>query len=413
MMASATAFPDLCRRLADVSLIGLAFVVPLVVSPFSTDAAVPKDTLFRMLAALAAAGFAGERFVPSRERRIPLGMDLAALAALLGLAFFSLVRTRFHPLAAEGLLHLLSGAAVFVVLLDADRATRIGRACVAAWLLAASLAALYAIAQASGLDFLRWAGATDEANRVRSTFGHHAFAAMFLGASVVLAVASLGASRSIPGKVASALAGLLSLAALLLTHGRAGYLGCAAGLLALAVARWRRREGRIAGVAVLLLAAALAAVPIWRVRLAEGLDPRSPPVEVRLLLWKDSIRAASAHPILGSGIGLYDSAVSAVESEQTLRAVPPGRFVIGHAHLEFLEVLVELGIAGLLAFALFCIAALARPLVRGRGLDPLAAGLAAAALAVLVTNFFDVNLRTAAGAAPFYLALGLARGRSR
>ncbi|MBI3846845.1 MAG: O-antigen ligase family protein [Planctomycetes bacterium] len=376
----------------------------------------PKEALFRVLSILALAGFLGESLAAGRAPKLPRGLDLAALAFFTAIVVVSVVRSGFHPLAVDGATHALAGAALFVAVADPLRGERIGGAIVSAWLVAAALASTYAIAQALGFDWLRWSGQDDAAYRVRSTFGHHSFAASFFAASLPVAIASFGASRSRSTRALAATSCVLGIVALVLTHGRAGYAGAFAAL-ALFAGIARSREGgrlasRAAALSLVALVAVLLAVPSLRARLAESVDPDSPPTKVRLAIWNDSLRASAEHPVLGSGIGLYDVAVSEIASDETLRAAPPSRFTIGHAHQEFLEVLVELGALGLVAFAAFVGFALARGIgVRARP-DLLAAGLTAAAFAVLVTNLFDVNLRGAAGAAPFFLALGLARARS-
>ncbi len=410
-------FSTTFRRLKEVALIALAFGVPLALSPLSTDSARPKEALFRALAAIAAAGFTGERLARGERPRLPFGADLAALGALLCIAALSLARTRLHPFAVEGGIHLLCGACVFVAAADPERDGRLGSAVRVSWLLATSIAAIYGLAQACGIDVLRWSGPADEASRVRSTFGHHSFAAMFFAASIPIAISEAVKAAAVAARVLAAAAGLLAFAALVLTYGRAGYVGLFAGLAVIAVFGRRREGGRraslTAAVALVALVGVLTIVPSLRGRLLESVDPQSPPVATRLLIWRDSLKVVAEHPLAGAGIGLYDVALTAHLSKETTRAAPPSRFVIGHAHLEPLEVLVELGALGCIAFLVFVGAALARILGPRTHPDLIAVGLAAAAVAVAVTNLFDVNLRSAAGALPFYLALGLGRARSR
>jgi O-antigen ligase len=393
----------------------VAILVPLAVSPVNTDAAVPKETLFRMLAALAFAGFAGESLALGRLPRLPRGLDLAALGVWVACVCVSLGRTGLHPLALDATAHALAGAALFAAAADPDRGARVGRTAAVCWLAAAAIAAAYGIAQALGIDWLRWSGDSSAAYRVRSTFGHHAFAAAFFAASLPIAVASLRAGAGRGERALGVVAGALSLVALVLSRGRAAILGA---FVALGTFAWtaRSRGARLASIAsvatLALLAATLLAVPSLRARLADGFDPESPTTQVRLAIWRDSLRAASAHPLAGAGIGLYDAAVSEVASDETLRLAPPARFSIGHAHQELLEVLVETGALGLAAFVAFVALAAARTLGPRAKPDVFAAAFAASALAILATNFFDVNLRGASGAAPFFLALGLARSRS-
>ena len=106
----------------------------------------------------------------------------------------------------------------------------------------------------------------------------------------------------------------------------------------------------------------------------------------RLGLWRDTLRLAGDHPLFGVGPGCFDSALPAYH-----RAVP-------HAHNQFLHVLAELGLFGLLPFLLLLRHA-RRAVVRGAAhlsgdaaRRPLFHAAVAALTATLVYFLFETPL---------------------
>ncbi|MDP2780504.1 O-antigen ligase, partial [Devosia sp.] len=72
---------------------------------------------------------------------------------------------------------------------------------------------------------------------------------------------------------------------------------------------------------------------------------------MRLQIWRDSVRAIRAQPVLGVGPGHYGLVLPAHRTSQGLREwrqlMGPRRNVPYHAHNEFLETWVDTGIVGL------------------------------------------------------------------
>lgn len=125
--------------------------------------------------------------------------------------------------------------------------------------------------------------------------------------------------------------------AIVATFSRAGYIGAAAGLLALAAAHWlaphlSRRQLQLAtglGVAGLIGVTLLIAVA----------SQAGNALGVRSQAWAAAIRAARAHP-LGVGLGRAGAAID---------ATAPGGEKFVHAHNLWLNWLVETGVLGLIA----------------------------------------------------------------
>ena len=107
----------------------------------------------------------------------------------------------------------------------------------------------------------------------------------------------------------------------------------------------------------------------------------------------------------GSGIGSFERVYRMKEDPQ---AIDPTIFV-NHAHDDYLELLIETGIPGMLLvvaflawFGLMCVR-----LWRGAGRDPFAFAGAIAAGVIMVHSLVDFPLRTSAIAATLAMALAM------
>jgi O-antigen ligase len=137
----------------------------------------------------------------------------------------------------------------------------------------------------------------------------------------------------------------------------------------------------------------------------------------RWLIHRDSVRMFAAHPFLGSGFGSFATAFP------RYRVFYDG-FFINHAHDDYLELLLETGLAGFGVAVWFLVVLYREGL---RNLRPaklsLAALISTAALAgctgLLAHSFIDFNLHVPANAALFYVLCVIAtapagsRDRSR
>ena len=126
----------------------------------------------------------------------------------------------------------------------------------------------------------------------------------------------------------------------------------------------------------------------------------------RWLIHRDSIRMFAAHPFLGSGFGSFAAAFP------RYRAFYDG-FFINHAHDDYLELLLEMGLAGFAAAVWFIVVLYREGLrnLRPARFSP-AALISTAALAgctgLLAHSFMDFNLHIPANAALFYVLCAIA-----
>ena len=126
----------------------------------------------------------------------------------------------------------------------------------------------------------------------------------------------------------------------------------------------------------------------------------------RWLIHRDSIRMFAAHPFLGSGFGSFAAAFP------RYRVFYDG-FFINHAHDDYLELLLETGLAGFAVAVWFIIVLYREGLsnLRPARFSP-AALISTAALAgctgLLAHSFMDFNLHIPANAALFYVLCAVA-----
>lgn len=209
-----------------------------------------------------------------------------------------------------------------------------------------------------------------------------------------------------------------ALVSVLLSRSRGGMISVVVEMVVLGTILWRLKKIRIAGrrgslsligaagVAALFLA--MTPTSAWRrMSTIAGLAYKpDTTLEDRLQVGRDSLTAFKNYPLLGTGMGSF---MAVFPQYQTF----PTDLVWHHAHDDYLETLMETGIAGgllILAFLVlffrlaFC--KLQERLKTASGWIQL--GAAVGCCGLLVHSFADFNLHIPANAAWFTLAAGLA-----
>jgi len=158
--------------------------------------------------------------------------------------------------------------------------------------------------------------------------------------------------------VADGLTTVLCLGLLLLTQARGAWLGFVASLLALLVAAGGRL-GRIGAILILAALLVLVAVGSPALRRVVQVDPGSARIlstvsmEQRLEIWSRAQYAIADFPFTGPGLDAFQYVMPVM---YPLFQVPPG-ILVPLAHNEFLQVALDLGLPGLVAWlALYIIA---------------------------------------------------------
>jgi O-antigen ligase len=228
---------------------------------------------------------------------------------------------------------------------------------------------------------------------------------------------ALSLSRAIRGEArllyafAAAIMGIAEVASL----SRGGLVSLVFGLIFLAVvsARQKRNDAQSTGkasiifhpaVLIIAMAGAIIAGVVW---VGADLDMVSritnDPLTTgatmdRRAVWGDTLKMFSAHPILGVGLGAF-------ETVYPIYGRGDGTYVIQFAHNDYIQVLADGGIVGG-ALALWFIIVVFRAFARGaRRRDPLlgalALGGASGIVAILVHSLFDFNLQLPSNALLF------------
>jgi putative inorganic carbon (hco3(-)) transporter len=210
--------------------------------------------------------------------------------------------------------------------------------------------------------------------------------ALMLNLTIPIAAAMMIGSRHLAARAVAAFAMLLSIAGVIVTFSRAGFLTLAATAVMLLAVLIRRHS---AGAATFLVAVALIAPVLvpdgYLDRLSTITDIEADATGSAQGRWQDVVMAAgivSQNPIIGAGIGNDMLALNEYRGRATFRSV----------HNAYLQYAVDLGLPGLLLFAWLYIKCFrdARRIERQARHDPTARSLGpiAAGVQVSLVSFF-------------------------
>jgi putative inorganic carbon (hco3(-)) transporter len=391
--------------------VGAMAVLPLVAwpglaQPFST----PKLYLLVItVVALAPCAWIAWRS-RSRSRTMPPGVISTHVVAALWLASWTWSALFAEVVSLEALMLALAGGGLAIVLMELrPEPSHLA----AAHAIGATGVAIVAVMQWAGLDPFALAGwvaplaGASPRLRIYGTLGNPNFVAALLTGAVPLTIGlivqaqaqsqsqsqSASASRGrlrLPLALAALTLQLLAIAA---TGSRAGALGLIAGGLTwiLSGRTWRRRVAIACGLAALLIIGVSTARP-----LRETLAGR---IYIWQVVWPHAFEA----PWVGQGPGAFALLYPAWEREA--RRKPPtaaaAHYFAGpqqHAHNDYLEALVERGLAGPVTLLLVLTTWVGggrrafRPDGPAPGAEPLTIGAAAALAALGAVAFVDFPL---------------------
>jgi tetratricopeptide (TPR) repeat protein/O-antigen ligase len=208
------------------------------------------------------------------------------------------------------------------------------------------------------------------------------------------------------------LGGILVLSlALVLTLSRGGIAGAVAGLLAMLALALSDRVGRRTALPVLLAVAGALAYAAW-----VGIEAvvsrfeavmREPVADLRWRVWEAALRIVGEAPLLGIGLGAFEDGFLPHRPVEV-----PGDLVVDYAHNDFVQLLAETGMVGLLVGLWALAVLLGGSLLRWRARrDPFVRGLVlggvGAVVAVLVHSAVDFGLHLPANALLAALVVGL------
>ncbi|MGB8013861.1 MAG: O-antigen ligase family protein [Terriglobales bacterium] len=227
----------------------------------------------------------------------------------------------------------------------------------------------------------------------------------------------LATTRFTSGNRKIAVAGIAALmaASIFLSGSRGGMVAFAAQMVVLTVLLVRKQEG--GWKQPLMLGAFLAAVVVFLVwiggneltrRLASIHSEAREEISggIRFTIDRDCLRMMLKRPFLGWGLGAFPVAYPEFRSFYTT-------FFVNHAHNDYLELLVETGLAGFAIAIWFLALVFRRAAGKLKNWTETASGALTVAallgcLGILVHSFLDFNLQIPANAALFYVLCALA-----
>lgn len=254
---------------------------------------------------------------------------------------------------------------------------------------------VYSILQWQGINLFPWDAGLTKSGRSAGSLGNPNLLGGFASASIPFGIAFLLSlrKRSILIKLLlSLLFTVLALLAIVASGTRGSLIGLSTGCFALTAwyIRTKRLSMRKVVTVVAVLAALLAAGTIPMMSRLSELDPGAEDqgtLQVRKVIWSGGWAVFLDDPVFGHGPGSFQILFPAFRNpDYSLLGVSHNTL---HTHCEYLEILVDLGIIGLLLWSIVLIS-----LAKGfKTCSPLMAGAFAGLMAMLFEALVSVHLR--------------------
>jgi len=305
------------KRKIPIFFTAAIFLTPLLIAPFTIDYYnPPKELLIQLVAVICLAMWFVQGIIKGRLEISPNRLYLF-LIAFCAISVLSLIWAPSCYLGLRDIAQLLAYMGMFFICVNIVQSQREAVSIAAAAFGAGLIAALYAISQHFGFDFINYQGVkfADWRFKLYSTFGNPDFLANYL---VMIFPVGIGLYLSLD-KFLKKLAFLFALAivyyALLITFSIGAFIGLASAVIfafLLIVFEWIRfknfvsRKGLISSLAVLVLVLGLISAYLPAVMLRASLSQvwRSG-LENRMIAYRAAYRMMGDHPVRGVGIGNF------------------------------------------------------------------------------------------------------------
>lgn len=260
------------------------------------------------------------------------------------------------------------------------------------WALAGTLLALYGLMQLNG-GF--WMIMVPKAHRIMATFGNPIFFAVYLTTTFFVTCAAFSMTRNKSLRFLLIICLIVDAIALYHTKTRAAWISFGMCLLVWAVIRYGLRHIPVWGWSLLLLGLFLFGVKTqdtWK--RDQG----------HLMIWRDTLRMWQDHPVTGVGLGAFHTEFPDYAQEDLRSKWPKKNYIVNYAHNEYVQTLAETGLIGFLSFMALLILFFRRirRLARSETVP-----LFLAVLALLIQNFFSVDMRFSLSFATLFLLMGI------
>ncbi|MBI3193480.1 MAG: O-antigen ligase family protein, partial [Ignavibacteriae bacterium] len=208
---------------------------------------------------------------------------------------------------------------------------------------------------------------------------------------------------------------LTALMLLIKTESRSAWVGAFAGIALFVLLNFKSQKHRLFGIGAVLILSIIGYLVFpdiihKRITSIFELNPQSSSPR-RLYFYEGAWNAFLDSPIIGQGLGNFTVFLPQFRSADYW--IYQSEDIVPHAHNEFLEILSETGILGLVAFLFVVIIFVVQTLKRANDVTnpkrALVIGYLCAIISILIDNLFSLNLRTVPVAVGFWMILGLSQ----
>ena len=249
----------------------------------------------------------------------------------------------------------------FLMLQYANRPARIKQVAQAVCAVSVPVA-LYGLAQSAGIEPMRYAQLSFEANRSFSTYGNPDLLAGFLAFGIFVSVGLALAEHDTRWRIGYWLAVLLSLAVSITAFSRSIWVGAVVGALAVAVFAWRQRarwsavdwgmSGATVAAAGAFAVASLSsenAVMNFAKRVVSIFEFDSGSASTRFMIWNSAAQAAGERPLFGFGPDTFRMVFRRFQPAEYAQLAGPNS-VADNVHNYPLQLAASVGIPGAILF---------------------------------------------------------------
>lgn len=263
-------------------------------------------------------------------------------------------------------------------------------------------------------------------NRTPSTMGNPNFFAGYMIIAIFVTIGTLFYSNKVWAKGGIGVAAAIMLYSILITRTRAAFVGLAFGIVLflgillykyLTEPELKKKYPDIIKFAIpailgfFILIVIIAPGGYWK-RLFAATNLKAVSTTMfRLYTWKSTLKIIRDNPVMGAGPGNFRVEYPSRKNKRIFMFEEHHNAETIHAHNEFLEIALDVGIIGLTAYLMIFISLIIMFLrfikqIRGPNLMFLVTGLFVAVLSSLVNNFFSVNMRYISTGITFWLVIG-------
>lgn len=429
-----------CFTLLFVCLLGLpCLLMPLLFTGFNTNTIIIKETVlqittFLLLSALLLLWYTQSSSLEQKTRSRPVRLFYGLSLILLGYLFISAYGLASHPRAGHAFSRWLTYLLLAIVCVEFARDKHRFHAFINITVLSALLVSVYAVFQAFEIDFFEWTTFEWEdrsTRRVCSSLCNPDFLAGYLIALLPLTI-TLALIRQ--GKIRGffIFCVVFEILALIFSYSRGGWVSMFFVLILLlsllTYLNWIREPvllepgitlARAISIIVTVIILTLVCVTLMWDELTAAiyrfsLLTQGTSVATRSYFYAAAITMWLTHPWFGFGLGTFAIHFNTFRDKELSIYLPFKRHYLEHVHNEYLEILSETGVVGLilyLALIGLVLFTIWRHTLRYRSRNNLVLiGFLCGIIAILIHNMVTVTLRQTPIAFIYWTFLGVALG---